>query len=132
MAGPRVGRAEAVAARLLRLEARLARAERQLRAALALRGRLQALERRLESGGGGSGSGGGGAPRVSARRGAAGGGRALARPRVPRVPVNLEDVWVHFSEREWRALRGWQRALHRAVMRSNYHMLLSLGKGLAP
>ncbi|KAK4825692.1 hypothetical protein QYF61_001515 [Mycteria americana] len=126
MAGPRVGRAEAVAARLLRLEARLARAERQLRAALALRGRLQALERRLESGGGG------GAPRMSARRGAAGGGRLAARPQAPPVPVNLEDVWVHFSEREWRALRGWQRALHRAVMRSNYHMLLSFGKGPAP
>ncbi|XP_029863997.1 zinc finger protein 777-like isoform X2 [Aquila chrysaetos chrysaetos] len=132
MAGPRLGRAGAVAARLLRLEARLARAERQLRAALALRGRLQALERRLESGsgsggGGGSGAGGGGgAPRVSARRGAAGGGREAARPRAARVPVRLEDVWVQFSEREWRALRGWQRALHRAVMRSNYHMLLSL------
>ncbi|XP_075562621.1 uncharacterized protein LOC104036383 [Pelecanus crispus] len=124
MAGPRVGRAEAVAARLLRLEARLARAERQLRAALALRGRLRALERRMESGGGGGG--GGGAPRLAARRGAGGVGREAARPRAWRVPVNLEDVWVHFSEREWRALRGWQRALHRAVMRSNYHMLLSL------
>ncbi|XP_068260509.1 zinc finger protein 282-like isoform X2 [Nyctibius grandis] len=122
MAGPRIGRAEAVAvaARLLRLEARLARAERQLRAALALRGRLQALERRLESGGGG-----GGAPRVPARRGAGGsGGREAARPRAPRVPVNPEDVWVHFGEREWRALRGWQRALHRAVMRSNCRPLL--------
>lgn len=63
---------------------------------------------------------------MSARRGAAGGGREAPRP-----PVRLEDVWVQFSEREWRALRGWQRALHRAVMRSNYHMLLSLGKGLA-
>ncbi|GAB0185129.1 zinc finger protein 777-like [Grus japonensis] len=120
MAGPRGGRAEAVAARLLRLEARLARAERQLRAALALRGRLQALEQRLESGGG--------ATPTSARSGAAGGGggREAARPRALRVPVRLEDVWVHFSEREWRALRGWQRALHRAVMRSNHHMLLSL------
>ncbi|XP_055562772.1 LOW QUALITY PROTEIN: uncharacterized protein LOC102055831 [Falco cherrug] len=120
MAGPRVGRAEAVAARLLRLEARLARAERQLRAALALRGRLQALERRLESGGGG------GASRVPVRRGAAGGGREAARRGAPRLPLSLEDVWLQFSEREWRALRGWQRALHRAVMRSNYHMLLSL------
>uniref|UniRef100_A0A8B9MLZ1 KRAB domain-containing protein n=1 Tax=Accipiter nisus TaxID=211598 RepID=A0A8B9MLZ1_9AVES len=44
------------------------------------------------------------------------------------LKTQLEDVWVQFSEREWRALRGWQRALHRAVMRSNYHMLLSLGK----
>ncbi|XP_074700446.1 uncharacterized protein LOC141931783 [Strix aluco] len=121
MAGPRAGRAEAVAARLLRLETRLARAERQLRAALALRGRLQALERRLETGGGG------GALRGPARRGAAGGGRREAtRPRAPRLPVRLEDVWVQFSEREWRALRGWQRALHRAVTRSNYHMLLAL------
>ncbi|XP_062426823.1 uncharacterized protein LOC134137623 [Rhea pennata] len=41
-------------------------------------------------------------------------------------PVSLQDVWVPFSEREWRALRGWQRALHRAVMRSNYDLLLSL------
>uniref|UniRef100_A0A8C8AWS6 KRAB domain-containing protein n=1 Tax=Otus sunia TaxID=257818 RepID=A0A8C8AWS6_9STRI len=39
------------------------------------------------------------------------------------------DVWVQFSEREWRALRGWQRALHRAVTRSNSRMLLALGKG---
>ena len=38
----------AVSARLLRLEGRLARAERRLRAALALRGRVRALERRLE------------------------------------------------------------------------------------
>ncbi|XP_064361676.1 zinc finger protein 282-like [Dromaius novaehollandiae] len=106
MAGARGGRAgPAVAARLLRLEARLARAERQLRAALALRGRLEALERRL----GERGGGGGGPP------GGPGAG-----------PVSLEDVWVHFSEREWRALRGWQRALHRAVMRSNYDLLLSL------
>ncbi|XP_064911084.1 zinc finger protein 398-like isoform X3 [Columba livia] len=111
MAGPRLGRAEAVAARLLRLETRLARAERQLRGALALRGRLRALERRLENGGG--------APRVPARRGAAGAGRGAARG-----PVSPEDVWVQFSEREWRALRGWQRALHRAVLRRNYHMLL--------
>ncbi|KAM9023142.1 uncharacterized protein PRD47_002058 [Ara ararauna] len=127
MAGPEGERAEApaVAARLLRLEARLARAERQLRAALALRGRLQALERRLETGGG-CGGGCGGAPRMSARRGAAGGGRRAARPRPGQGPVSLEDVWVQFSEREWRALRGWQQALHRAVMRSNYHMLLSL------
>ncbi|KAM9572875.1 uncharacterized protein ACIB01_002009 [Guaruba guarouba] len=131
MAGPEAERAEApaVAARLLRLEARLARAERQLRAALALRGRLQALERRLETGGG-CGGGCGGAPRMSARRGAAGSGRRAARPRPGQGPVSLEDVWVQFSEREWRALRGWQQALHRAVMRSNYHMLLSLGKGL--
>ncbi|XP_042657583.1 zinc finger protein 282-like isoform X2 [Tyto alba] len=123
MAGPRSGRAEAVAvaARLLRLEARLARAERQLRAALALRGRLQALERRLESGGA--------ARRAAAGRGAAGGGREAARPRARRVPVGLEDVWVQFSEREWRALRGWQRALHRAVLRSNCPTLLSGGKG---
>lgn len=115
MAGPRLGRAEAVAARLLRLETRLARAERQLRGALALRGRLRALERRLENGGG--------APRVPARRGAAGAGRGAARG-----PVSPEDVWVQFSEREWRALRGWQRALHRAVLRRNYHMLLPTGK----
>ncbi|XP_067148332.1 zinc finger protein 282-like [Apteryx mantelli] len=111
MAGARGGRAEpaaaaaaSVSARLLRLEARLARAERQLRAALSLRGRLEALERRLEEQrgpGGGPGPGSGG-------------------------PVSLEDVWVHFSEREWRALRGWQRALHRAVMRSNCDLLLSL------
>ncbi|XP_064018346.1 uncharacterized protein LOC135185520 [Pogoniulus pusillus] len=126
MAGPRVGQAEAVAARLLRLEARLARAERQLRAALALRGRLQALERRLENsgGGGGSGSGGGGggaAPRVAARRGP---GREAARPRAARGPVSLEDVWVQFGQREWRALRGWQRALNRAVLRSNPRPLL--------
>ncbi|XP_063180222.1 zinc finger and SCAN domain-containing protein 2-like isoform X1 [Chroicocephalus ridibundus] len=115
MAGPRVGRAEAVAARLLRLEARLARAERQLRAALALRGRLQALERRLESGGG--------ALRMSARRGAGGGGREAARPRAAARP---EEAWGQFGERERRALRGWQRALHRAVMRSDYHTLLAL------
>ncbi|XP_033926318.1 zinc finger protein 282-like isoform X2 [Melopsittacus undulatus] len=67
---------------------------------------------------------------MSARRGAAGGGRRAARPRAGQGPVSLEDVWLQFSEREWRALRGWQQALHRAVMRSNYHMLLSLGKGL--
>ncbi|XP_057258874.1 LOW QUALITY PROTEIN: uncharacterized protein LOC130595849 [Pezoporus wallicus] len=127
MAGPEAERAEAqaVAARLLRLEARLARAERQLRAALALRGRLQALERRLETGGGCSGCCGG-APRMSAKRWAAGGGRRAARPQIGQGPVSLEDVWVQFSEQEWRALRGWQQALHRAVMRSNYHMLLSL------
>ncbi|XP_068002510.1 zinc finger protein 850-like [Melanerpes formicivorus] len=117
MAGPRVGQEEAVAARLLRLEARLARAERQLRAALALRGRLQALERRLESGGGG----GGAAPRAAARRGP---GREAARPRAARGPVSLEDVWVQFGQREWRALRGWQRALNRAVLRSNARPLL--------
>lgn len=46
MAGPLLGRA--VSARLLRLEGRLARAERRLRLALALRGRVRALERRLE------------------------------------------------------------------------------------
>ncbi|XP_033926370.1 zinc finger protein 282-like isoform X3 [Melopsittacus undulatus] len=63
---------------------------------------------------------------MSARRGAAGGGRRAARPRAGQGPVSLEDVWLQFSEREWRALRGWQQALHRAVMRSNYHMLLSL------
>ncbi|XP_061202223.1 zinc finger protein 282-like [Neopsephotus bourkii] len=127
MAGPEAERAEAqaVAARLLRLESRLARAERQLRAALALRGRLQALERRLETGGGCSGCCGG-APRMSAKRWAAGGGRRAARPRAGQGPVSLEDVWLQFSEREWRALRGWQQALHWAVMRSNYHMLLSL------
>ncbi|XP_051468664.1 zinc finger protein 282-like [Apus apus] len=118
MAGPRAGRAEAVSVRLLRLEARLARAERQLRAALALRGRLQALERRLESGGGG------GALGMAARGGQTGSGsREAGRCREPLVPVNLEDVWMHFSEREWRALRGWQRALHRAVLRSNRRAL---------
>ncbi|XP_015708251.1 zinc finger protein 641-like isoform X2 [Coturnix japonica] len=46
MAVPLLGRA--VSVRLLRLESRLARAERRLRAALALRGRVRELERRLE------------------------------------------------------------------------------------
>uniref|UniRef100_A0A8C4URN5 KRAB domain-containing protein n=1 Tax=Falco tinnunculus TaxID=100819 RepID=A0A8C4URN5_FALTI len=46
----------------------------------------------------------------------------------PHGSEGILDVWLQFSEREWRALRGWQRALHRAVMRSNYHMLLSLGQ----
>uniref|UniRef100_A0A8B9F090 KRAB domain-containing protein n=1 Tax=Amazona collaria TaxID=241587 RepID=A0A8B9F090_9PSIT len=55
---------------------------------------------------------------MSARRGAAAGGRRAARPRAGHGPVSLEDVWVQFSEREWRALRGWQQALHRAVMRT--------------
>ncbi|XP_030302332.1 zinc finger protein 282-like [Calypte anna] len=113
MAGLRVGRAEAVSVpvsvRVLRLEVRLARAERQLSAALALRGRLRALERRLENGGG-CGAPGRGAGGTGVREA----GRARERP----VPVSLEDVWVQFSKREWRALRGWQRALHRAVLRS--------------
>ncbi|XP_071590562.1 zinc finger protein 282-like isoform X2 [Heliangelus exortis] len=113
MAGPRAGRAEAVSVsvsvRVLRLEVRLARAERQLSAALALRGRLRALERRLENGGGC------GAP---GREGAGNGIREAGRARERPVPVSLEDVWVQFSEREWRALQGWQRALHRAVLRS--------------
>ncbi|KAM6282647.1 uncharacterized protein LJ264_001007 [Porphyrio hochstetteri] len=116
MAGPRIGRAETLSARLLRLETRLARAERQLRAALALRGRLQVLEQRLENSGGEAAG-------LPASRGAAGGGREAARPRARRLPVRLQDVWVHFGEREWRALRGWQRALHRAVLRSEARTL---------
>lgn len=109
MAGGREpGRAAAipgsVSARLLRLEARLARAERQLRAALALRGRLQALERRLERGG---------------RRGASG----------PRGPARLRAPWAPFGERERRALPGWRRALRRAPRRSPRGALLPRGKG---
>uniref|UniRef100_A0A672TZ22 Zinc finger protein 282 n=1 Tax=Strigops habroptila TaxID=2489341 RepID=A0A672TZ22_STRHB len=42
------------------------------------------------------------------------------------VLSHLEDVWLQFSEQEWRALRGWQRALHQAIMRSNYHILLNV------
>ncbi|XP_064506441.1 zinc finger protein 629-like isoform X2 [Pseudopipra pipra] len=85
MAGPRAGRA--VAARLWRLEARLARAERQLRAALALGGRLRALEQRLQPRPGGRGA--------------------------PRVPE--EKVWVQLGQRQWRALRRAVLRGHRHV-----------------
>ncbi|XP_064361670.1 zinc finger protein 777-like isoform X2 [Dromaius novaehollandiae] len=73
-----------------------------------LRGRLEALERRLE--------------RAEAALRAGG---AWAPP-LPPVPVTFEDVAVYFSEQEWASLDEWQKELYGSVMQGNYETLVSL------
>lgn len=48
------------------------------------------------------------------------------------LPVAFSDIAVHFSEQEWGILEEWQKELYRAVMRSNYEMLVSLGESALP
>ncbi|XP_067148218.1 zinc finger protein 777-like isoform X2 [Apteryx mantelli] len=72
------------------------------------RGRLEELERRLES------------AEAALRPGGA------WAPPLPPVPVTFDDVSVHFSEQEWASLDEWQKELYGSVMQGNYETLVSL------